>query len=42
MAVIGPLADDKVSALGSWPGRGDPKDAVTPLEGSKRAPGGAA
>ena len=35
IAVIGPLADDKVSALGSWPGRGDPKDAVTPLEGIK-------
>ncbi len=35
IAVIGPLADDKVSALGSWPGRGDPRDAVTPLEGIK-------
>src|SRR5207302_1757059 len=33
IAVIGPLADDKVSALGSWPGRGDPQDAVTPLAG---------
>src|SRR2546430_1566171 len=35
IAVIGPLADDKVSALGSWAGRGDPRDAVTPLEGIK-------
>jgi len=35
VAVIGPLADDKVAALGSWPGRGDPRDAVTPLEGIK-------
>ena len=33
LAVIGPLADDKVAALGSWPGRGDPQDAVTPLAG---------
>src|SRR5213594_38787 len=39
VAVIGPLADDKVSALGSWPGRGDPKDAVTPLEGIKARAG---
>src|SRR5438309_5607988 len=31
LAVIGPLADDKVAALGSWPGHGDPQDAVTPL-----------
>src|SRR5256886_1785161 len=35
IAVIGPLADDKASALGSWPGRGDPQDAVTPLAGIK-------
>src|SRR5947208_6184504 len=28
LAVIGPLADDKGSALGSWPGRGEPPDAV--------------
>src|SRR6058998_2211626 len=35
VAVIGPLADDKVSALGSWPGRGGPRDAVSPLEGIK-------
>jgi beta-glucosidase len=40
VAVIGPLADDKVSALGSWPGRGDPRDAVTPLEGIKARTGG--
>ena len=39
IAVIGPLADDKVSALGSWPGRGDPRDAVTPLEGIKARAG---
>jgi len=39
IAVIGPLADDKVSALGSWPGRGDPQDAVTPLEGIKQRAG---
>jgi beta-glucosidase len=39
LAVIGPLADDKVSALGSWPGRGDPRDAVTPLEGIKARAG---
>src|SRR5437868_6916132 len=35
IAVIGPLADDQVSALGSWPGRGEPQDAVTPLAGIK-------
>jgi len=41
VAVIGPLADDRAAALGSWPGRGDPQDAVTPLEGIKaRAAGG--
>src|SRR5438876_1047365 len=39
VAVIGPLADDKVAALGSWPGRGDPRDAVTPLEGIKQRAG---
>ncbi len=39
VAVIGLLADDKVSALGSWPGRGDPRDAVTPLEGIKARAG---
>src|SRR2546428_12625867 len=39
VAVIGPLADDKIAALGSWPGRGDPRDAVTPLEGIKARAG---
>ena len=39
LAVIGPLADDKTSALGSWPGRGEPQDAVTPLEGIKQRAG---
>jgi beta-glucosidase len=38
--VIGPLADDKVAALGSWVGRGDPRDAVTPLEGIRARAGG--
>jgi len=33
VAVIGPLADDKASQLGSWAGNGKAKDAVTPLEG---------
>ena len=32
VAVIGPLADDKASQLGSWAGNGQAKDAVTPLE----------
>jgi beta-glucosidase len=31
--VIGPLADDKASQLGSWAGNGQAKDVVTPLEG---------
>src|SRR5207253_2074425 len=39
LAVIGPLADDQVAALGSWAGRGDPKDAVTPLVGIKARAG---
>ena len=39
VAVIGPLADDKLAALGSWPGRGDPRDAVTPLEGIRARAG---
>src|SRR5213082_1536496 len=39
LAVIGPLADDRGSALGSWPGRGEPQDAVTPLEGIKQRAG---
>src|SRR5207302_9374050 len=34
LAVIGPLADDHVAALGPWAGRGDPRDAVSPLAGS--------
>jgi beta-glucosidase len=33
VAVIGPLASDKASQLGSWAGNGQAKDAVTPLEG---------
>src|SRR5581483_8205797 len=33
VAVIGPLANDKASQLGSWAGAGQAKDAVTPLEG---------
>jgi len=32
VAVIGPLANDKASQLGSWAGNGQAKDAVTPLE----------
>jgi beta-glucosidase len=32
LAVIGPLADDKASQLGSWAGHGQAQDAVTPLE----------
>src|SRR5256885_4393032 len=39
LAVIGPLADDHLAALGSWAGRGDPHDAVTPLEGIKTRAG---
>src|SRR5437763_16504892 len=39
LAVIGPLADDHAAALGSWAGRGDPHDAVTPLEGIKTRAG---
>src|SRR5713101_1927271 len=31
IAVIGPLADDKASQLGSWAGNGQAKDTVTPL-----------
>lgn len=33
LAVIGPMADDKATQLGSWAGQGQAKDAVTPLEG---------
>ena len=39
LAVIGPLADDHVAALGPWAGRGDPRDAVSPLEGIKARAG---
>lgn len=33
VAVVGPLADDAASAIGSWAGDGRPQDAVTPLAG---------
>jgi len=39
LAVIGPLADDKVAVLGPWAGHGDPQDAVTPLEGIRARAG---
>lgn len=39
IAVIGPLADDKVAALGSWAARGEPQDAIAPLEGIKQRAG---
>jgi beta-glucosidase len=32
VAVIGPLAADKASQLGSWAGNGQAKDAIAPLE----------
>jgi beta-glucosidase len=32
VAILGPLADDKASQLGSWAGHGQAEDAVTPLE----------
>ena len=35
IAVIGPLADDKQSPLGSWSCEGKVEDVVTPLEGIK-------
>lgn len=35
IAVIGPLADNKVDAMGCWTGAGDSKDVVTLLEGIK-------
>jgi len=41
IAVIGPLADDARSALGSWAGTGKPEDAITLLEGIRRAVPGA-
>lgn len=37
LAVIGPLADDARSALGSWAAAGRPEDVVTVLEGIRRA-----
>jgi len=37
LAVIGPLAADARSVLGSWAGAGRPEDAITPLEGIRRA-----
>ena len=37
IAVIGPLADDARSALGSGPAAGRPEDAVTPLAGIRQA-----
>jgi beta-glucosidase len=37
IAVIGPLADDSASALGSWAGAGRTEDVVTPLAGIRRA-----
>ena len=40
IAVIGPLADDKASQLGSWAGNGQAKDTVTPLEALREKMGG--
>jgi beta-glucosidase len=37
IAVIGPLADDSASVLGSWAGAGRKEDAVTLLAGIRRA-----
>ena len=37
IAVIGPLAEDRVSMLGSWPGNGRKEDVVTVLEGIRQA-----
>ncbi len=37
IAVVGPLADDAASALGPWAGAGRPEDAVSVLEGIRRA-----
>ena len=37
LAVIGPLADDSSSALGSWAAEGRAEDAVTVAEGLRRA-----
>ncbi len=35
IAVLGPLAEDKVAPLGPWAGAGRPEDVVTVLEGIK-------
>ncbi len=40
LAVIGPLAADKASQLGSWAGNGQAKDTVTPLEALREKMGG--
>ena len=37
VAVIGPLADDRVAVLGSWSGAGRPEDAITVLAGVRAA-----
>ena len=37
IAVIGPLADDRLAVLGSWNGAGRPEDAVTVLAGIRAA-----
>lgn len=39
IAVIGPLADDSASALGSWAGAGRKEDVITLLAGIRRATG---
>ena len=39
IAVIGPLADDSASALGSWAGAGRKEDVITPLGGIRQAVG---
>jgi beta-glucosidase len=39
IAVVGPVADDPGAALGSWPGHGDPRDAVTVLAGLRERAG---
>ena len=36
IAVIGPLADDAKSALGSWSGAGKAEDAISTLDGIRR------
>jgi len=41
LAVIGPMADDKSTQLGSWAGQGQSKDAITPLEGIRNKAAGA-